>query len=800
MKARPLKSLEVENFRSISGKWEIPLDAPVVLIHGPNGSGKTSLLSAIELAATGNVAYLEEQTDTINSVLLNRYSSKGQVSLKVESEVESVQTGSFSIERDQLEGKAALSATSSHQFVERCYLPQTALGRLLETYTATGKQVDTALVSFVKSIVGLDELDNLIAGLHSAGHISRAKKTSKWWSHFDEELSRAEARRSELISETESAQQQLSRVNKTIESLTDGAYKSTTEQILSDLLLETDNNETLVHQYGELNIRLEGISNAYSQASEKSLREKYQNQTLLVQELSHELATWESGAGKAATSIVNTIRTEVFSLPEISDGELLAEYDDCRGRLEGESKRRRELRDRIAQTEVATGKLRDSLVEIDQQLASVEASIDSIQISSDTQILLEVLEKTIHLVTSNTCPICDQTYEPQDVFLSEHLRKKIDNLSQDAQKLLELQGQQKELIAKSVNTRQQIEAIVTPTGVSTPLTSLQTKLESHAEQVEEGRNLFDTLQRAKSREANFASLIATQDAARRSLSQLRHELKISDSSLSVEDEISRLKSAIAKRIDGAREQAERRQKLTESIKQALRLHKTLRDLSAELSGQSSEIAQHTNALEEAAKKRSAANQLRLDAERIRSSVINGVFDESLNLLWADLFNRFVPQEPFVPRFKKQQKATRSVDIRLETVMPNGDSSGTPSSMLSYGNTNTAALSLFIALNLAAPAELPCLIFDDPVQSMDDVHIANFATVVRELAYRHGRQVVIAVHQRELFEYLALELSPTLEDESLLKVSLNRLGQETIIDTERLVHSPEVSIVSGSSLY
>ena len=44
-----LKSITVTNFRSIKGSVTVPLDAPVVLIHGQNGTGKTSLLSAIEL-------------------------------------------------------------------------------------------------------------------------------------------------------------------------------------------------------------------------------------------------------------------------------------------------------------------------------------------------------------------------------------------------------------------------------------------------------------------------------------------------------------------------------------------------------------------------------------------------------------------------------------------------------------------------------------------------------------------------------------------------------------------------------
>ena len=50
-------------------------------------------------------------------------------------------------------------------------------------------------------------------------------------------------------------------------------------------------------------------------------------------------------------------------------------------------------------------------------------------------------------------------------------------------------------------------------------------------------------------------------------------------------------------------------------------------------------------------------------------------------------------------------------------------------MLSAGNLNTAALSLFLALHLAVEPRLPCLLLDDPVQAMDEVHIAQFAAVL-----------------------------------------------------------------------
>jgi hypothetical protein len=174
-------------------------------------------------------------------------------------------------------------------------------------------------------------------------------------------------------------------------------------------------------------------------------------------------------------------------------------------------------------------------------------------------------------------------------------------------------------------------------------------------------------------------------------------------------------------------------------------------------------------------------------------LINEVFDQSLNALWAQLFTRFAPSERFTPRFVKQTAASRSVDVRLETELPDGRISGSPGAMLSYGNTNSAALALFMALHLSAPPELPWLIFDDPVQSMDDIHVANFAAIVRQLAFVHGRQVVIAVHQPELFDYLALELAPSASAHSLVRVTLDRGSGTTVADVERLSYAKEPSL-------
>ena len=108
-------------------------------------------------------------------------------------------------------------------------------------------------------------------------------------------------------------------------------------------------------------------------------------------------------------------------------------------------------------------------------------------------------------------------------------------------------------------------------------------------------------------------------------------------------------------------------------------------------------------------------------------------------------------------------------------------------VLSSGILNTAALSLFIALHLIEKPRLKVLVFDDPVQTIDDVHVVQLAAVLRSLAYDPSsqRQVIVAVHERELYDYLCLELGPTRSGDSLLATEIIREGHGRVrIEQER----------------
>lgn len=61
-----LKSVTIEGFRGFSRKVTIDLDADVIILQGPNGVGKTSLLDAILWALTGKIERFEDRGSPIS--------------------------------------------------------------------------------------------------------------------------------------------------------------------------------------------------------------------------------------------------------------------------------------------------------------------------------------------------------------------------------------------------------------------------------------------------------------------------------------------------------------------------------------------------------------------------------------------------------------------------------------------------------------------------------------------------------------------------------------------------------------
>jgi DNA repair protein SbcC/Rad50 len=209
-----------------------------------------------------------------------------------------------------------------------------------------------------------------------------------------------------------------------------------------------------------------------------------------------------------------------------------------------------------------------------------------------------------------------------------------------------------------------------------------------------------------------------------------------------------------------------------------------------------ELERMRNAKERSDERLGQARELARRAREVRTETVRRVFNESLNAVWRDLFVRLAPDEPFVPAFSLPETHGGPVEAVLETIYRATGKGGNPRAMLSAGNLNTAALTLFLALHLSAKPMLPWLVIDDPVQSMDEVHIAQFAALLRSLAKQLHRQIIIAVHEKPLFDYLALELSPAFPNDRLITIELGRTATgASVYSFEPRTFHPDTAIAA-----
>jgi exonuclease SbcC len=173
-----------------------------------------------------------------------------------------------------------------------------------------------------------------------------------------------------------------------------------------------------------------------------------------------------------------------------------------------------------------------------------------------------------------------------------------------------------------------------------------------------------------------------------------------------------------------------------------------------------------------------ARSLRTAAIEAKSDLLNQAFTGTLNGLWREFFDRLVRTERFHPEMSQPTTIRNVIHANVCGVTSNSEPFLNIASVLSSGNLNTAALSLFFALHVMDRTSHSILVLDDPVQSVDDVHVSQMAILLRSLMTPIGRQSVVAAHDRDLFDYLSLELAPTEEGRSLITIELQRSTPES----------------------
>jgi exonuclease SbcC len=780
-----LRSLDICNFRSIRGQVHAPLDAKVVLVHGENGAGKTSLLSAIELALTGTVQSLERADPGYERQLLHRSASQGSVLLKAlagtsEQSFKAVlnETGSQSI--------TALDETRAAFFRERAFLPQAMLGQLLQIYQDAGNDALSPLAQFVSKLLGLDRLDALEAGLKPLADVRNVRKIVDGWavaendkSRFDRLLSDQRKMREELNEQVRSTLSELATLCSLLQ-LSAEVQEDTLDDVASTLSEASDSDA--LARLTDQQRRLASIRREIYAAQSAALSAA-DAAPAASEDARGAFGRWEAEYGTRFSNVRS--RAEAL-LPDISlpsDPERFAEAALTRLRTE-----QKQLSDRASQARADIARYalvqdeRDVALRqretIDQEVARLPSSAGS---------LGSALAELTSFITSDVCPVCDRDFSQlREGSLSNHVHGKVRTLSASAERLLTLGRTRSEVQVTLERLEREIEAIAARRLDEEDLADLDRRAVSAGALITELEGLLDALREgARLRTADVGARRAVSEAQSHNIALAAAGDTLSDFARSIgvpvldegesfEAALVRLNGLLATDAMRLEQRLSARRKGTDHIA-TIRSAITRRREADERITIDLASWQHANqALERAQALRDQGNAIRNAVDKVRSGIIRREFNDRLNRVWRDLFVRLAPEEPFVPAFRIPESSTQKLQPKLITEhRDGGEAGGTPGAMLSAGNLNTAALTLFTALHLSVPSELPWLILDDPVQSMDDVHIAHFAALLRTLSKEHGRQVTIAVHDRQLFEYLKLELSPAFPQDSLLTLELSR---------------------------
>lgn len=782
-----IEGVSITNFRSIRGTVRVPLDAPIILVHGPNGAGKTSILSALELALTREIPAMKRDDPSFEKFLVHQGQDDAAVTLLLKGGVPS-KRGSVRIENGIVSGDAFLDRADGRFFSDRCMLAQSVLSRLLKIYQDADPTKESALTHFVKDLLKLDQLEAVIDGLHDAGDVRNVRKLTP---HYKEVEDLRKAKRQEIaqlqIARDEVVQQLADELklfqNEIGIALPDRRAEVEAVDALKGELRVTDTASRLLDERGRLS-EIASIEKSWAEISTSAASMKRSEVEASAAKASLDAGHWRGTIGVELEAITGALREFFPDLPSWSSTSPDLAYAAARKRVEDELGRLRNSLASDKENAATHAKLLESIAQDQSRLKIIASQIADISASSNQ--VATVLSALLPHIQGNLCPVCERNFgEVSKEPLAAHVQKHIAQLTADAGRLFQLSTEQTAATVRASDETRQLERI------RTLILSDDTKLSINRRIVALTEHQV-ALNRIRDRVADGARLLSLEAISSRELGRFRESDRLSNE---LRAGASRLSEAFGAAALTSSEQlgpflVELRQKITEKVDALERVQRsresaltrcgtilkfrTQREgIAVELEHLNSDIERLDLAIDGADSERRRAKDLASIARESRTKTVRNVFNNSLNTLWRDLFVRLAPTEPFIPAFRIPSDGT-DFAATLETVHRKGMSGGTPGSMLSSGNLNTAALTLFLALHFSVvTSRLPWLVLDDPVQSMDELHIAQFAALLRTIARNQRRKIIMSVHERPLFDYLSLELSPAFETDKLLTLEIQR---------------------------
>ena len=815
--------VQLANFRRISGSHRLPLDSDIVVIYGPNGSGKTSIIQAIEYAITGSVGDLRESTD-YERVLQNQFSPDPmRVSLtclndKGEQLVLQPPDGEGELRRQPE------LAEVRRYFAERGYLSQHQLTRLLESYQTCGPAGDDqVLVQFIQRLLQLDELMNLSDGLFISLDRRRLRKKLRALEDLEGEEKDLRTTAAETQQSVQEYKASIADTVRRVRSSLDELDLKLDEPCPDDQSAREDVAAWAerVSEHSEAETALLLTAQREYSALLDDLRRVTAgmgSQTLLddsrVVDARAELLRVQLETSDAQQSLAqHRVRIDAAVMqsgedfgPDFSQLPDLAYLEVLEDAVQRRLSEVRALLQSVKADKERLSVLENEVIRLDERIAGLQEppQTDAGRIEKASAVLLMALE----LVSEDDiCPVCSRD------FAEVHqggLRSRI------TQQIAELQAANEEAVKRSKEYQSavvqrrvlgiELERLRSGVQGRTDETVLVGRIERLEQTVFGLNEASDSRATVGTRLAEIAAAQALVDGLDRTKARLLDTrsslLRIQESAglvasgdgTTLTDLAVGIQVALEARLQPLNDRHERLLVIREAL-QALETDLAqVKDAEKQAKRADSALSDALRRLKEVDRIEQIGRRLAEASSRTRADALRNAIESDLNEVWRDLFTRLVPTEPFTPELSspsvERRKLSISAMVRATGVKPM-DSQAT----LSAGNLNTAALCLFLALNMVEAPSLPVIVLDDPIQSMDDIHLVNFAGLLTALSRDGNRQLIVAVHEKALFEYLLHELGPTRPGDSTLGIELipSDKGEWSFVSTPRVWKVDEVRV-------
>ena len=805
-----LKSLSVEGFRGINQKFNLTLNGKSIVINGPNGVGKSSLLQAIEWGLFGWLPHISGGEFEQEDAIVNQF-HPNETAI-VELTFESPQIG-FRIVRTRKKSKwSRRKSYLTLELEDTTYKGRKAEEKTRELigltedefYASTYLHQETLRDFITGDINTRNAVIDKMLGTYSLTEITKGLPTTKLKRITDDLRERIQSLKASELSRFSATRAKLKDYKKELDS-----QKISEEELQVGKLNSQLNNlrtqiDELAHEFDVVITHLETPKEdlATIQKTIASLRKnlseietkRFQRYDNLVNRVSFL---------KSSKNQVNDLRERLKNLKATYRFSLKEKMKEIAERIRTYQSQQKELREQLDFLHNKNIELNNyasnlkSLLEREEKITSEYGELEKIkkrlvQVESETESLhdqINKMEAYSQLVTQaagyienqkpDICPICKNQIVPLNI--AENLRHEISKTeagakileltqtlnqrSEETRNLQRVQVQLEDLnkaIDEAKNKLQRCKHdIIKHTKLSEvdteAIRNSMTQLNSELDQLTSSQ---DKIAQEKLRLENAHS---EQKRLEKSLSDLnqkvRSELMI-ESDAELLEAISEVLDDVEKKLDKFRKLNSRLQGFTKRVERLeqvlgfLLLEAEVLRLEEEFPELEALIRSETEKYDKLAKIRDGLIQIRQAALEEQRSFITYMLrdlESGINHFYKKLMGHAYYTDISLDSETQRNKNIYWIKAK------GADYETHVRTRFSNTQLNATAIAIFNSASKQLPHNLDFVIFDDPFQSMDQHHQDALIEKLAEDAKE--RQIIIATHENVLLERLQKSISP-----------------------------------------